>query len=59
MFMMHGKLTASGAELSDKKSASNRGRGRGGGPSHPPQEGWVVQVEASGEAGRERGGRRG
>ena len=28
-------------------------------PRPSPQEGWVGQVKASGEAGRERGGRRG
>ena len=47
MFMIHGKLTASRAELADEKAASNMGRGRGSGPSHPLQEGWVGQVEAS------------
>ena len=35
---MHGKMKASGAELAAKKAASNRGRGRGGGPGHPPKK---------------------
>ena len=46
-FIMHGKLKLIGADLVDKKVASNMGRGRGSGPSHPLQEGWVGQVEAS------------
>ena len=36
--MMHGKLTSSGAELAAEKSASNRGRGRGISPGHPPKK---------------------
>ena len=58
-FMMHGKLTASRAELADDKAVRNRGRCRGGGPEHPPQEGWVGKVQASGEAGGERGCQKG
>ena len=53
-FIMHGKLTVSGAELANKNAASNRGRVRGRGPGHPPQEGCVGKVEASGEVGGER-----
>ena len=34
-FMMHGNLTASGAELAAEKAASKRGRGRGSGPAIP------------------------
>ena len=37
-FMMNGKLTARGAELAAKKAASNRGKGRGSVPSHPPNK---------------------
>ena len=37
-FMMHGKLTASGTDLEAEKAASNRGRGRGGIPGHPPKK---------------------
>ena len=36
--MMHGKLTASGAELAAKKLASKRWRGRGSSPDHPPKK---------------------
>ena len=35
---MHRKLTASRAELEDKKAASNRGRGRGSGTGHCPKK---------------------
>ena len=36
-FMVHGKLTASRAELADDKAVRNRGRCRGSGPEPPPQ----------------------
>ena len=37
-FMMHGKLTASEAELAAEKVASNRGGGAGGAaPTNPPR----------------------
>ena len=40
-FMMHGKMTASGAELAGKKTVINRGRGRGSGLAIPPRRlGW-------------------
>ena len=45
-FFMHGKMNASGAELEAEEAESNRGRVLG----HPPQEGWVGQVEAFVEA---------
>ena len=35
---MHGKMTSNGAELASEKAASNRERGRGSGPSHPPKK---------------------
>ena len=53
-FTIHGKLTASGAELSDEKAVRNMERDRGSRPATPPQEGWVGQVEAYGEVGMER-----
>ena len=37
-FMMHRKLTASGADLAAKKAARNRGRGKGIGPSNLPKK---------------------
>ena len=37
-FMMHGKLTASEAELAADKAASNRGGDRRSGPRHPPKK---------------------
>ena len=37
-FMLHRKLTTSGAELAAEKAESNRGRGRGSGPRHPPKK---------------------
>ena len=43
-FMTHRKMTSIGAEMATDKATSNRGRGRGGGPGHPTQEGWVGQV---------------
>ena len=52
-FMIHRKLTASGADLAAEKAANNRGRGSGR-PS--PQEGLVGEVKASGKADGERGG---
>ena len=58
-FMMHGKLMAIRAELADGKAVRNRGRCRGGGPEHPPQEGWVGKFKASGEAGGDRGCQKG
>ena len=58
-FMMHGKLMASRAELADDKEVRNRGGCRGGGPEHPPQEGWVGKVKASGEAVGDRGCQKG
>ena len=58
-FMMRGKMTTSGSGLSAEKAESNRGRDRESGPGHPPQEGWVGQVEASREAGKERDGQQG
>ena len=36
--MIHRKLTESREELAATKAGSNRGRGRGGGPSHPPKK---------------------
>ena len=36
MFIMHGNMTASGEELATNMAASNRGRGRGSRPDHPP-----------------------
>ena len=41
-FMMHRKLVVIRAELAAKKTASNRGRGRGGRPWPPPPRrlGW-------------------
>ena len=35
---MHGKLIPSRAEMADKKAASNRRKGRGGIPDHPPNK---------------------
>ena len=35
---MHGKLKLIGADLVDKKVASNMGRGRGVGPVHTPKK---------------------
>ena len=55
-FMMNGNLVASGADLAAEKATSNRRRGRGSGPGHLLQEGWVVQVETYGDADGERGG---
>ena len=37
-FMMHVKVTISGADLAAEKAASNRRRGRGGDPGHPPMK---------------------
>ena len=36
--MMHGNLTASETELVAEKAATDRGGGRGGGPSHTPKK---------------------
>ena len=36
--MIHGKLTASRADLAAEKAASNRGRGRGSRPATPPKK---------------------
>ena len=47
-FMMHGNLTAIRADLAAKKAASNRGERERERDGHPPQEGWVGQVEDSG-----------
>ena len=53
-FMLHRKLTASGAELADEKAESNRGRGRGSGPGHPPNKVWLAKSRLLGRLeGRE------
>ena len=52
-FMMRGKVTTSGAELAAEKVTSNREGGQRERPLPYPQEGWIVQVKASGEAGGE------
>ena len=52
-FMMHGKLTASGAELAAEKAASNRGSG----PGHPPKKVGLAKLRLLGKlAGREAAG---
>ena len=48
-FMVHRKLTASGAKMAAKKAGSNWGRGRGSGPVHPPKK---VGLAKSGLLGR-------
>ena len=53
-FMIHGRLTASRAELAAEKAASNRGRGRGSGPGHPPKKVGLAKSRFLGRlAGRE------
>ena len=52
-FMMHGKLTASEAELAAEKAASNRGRGRGSVLSIPPRVGLAKSRLLGRLAGRE------
>ena len=51
---MHGKLTASRAELTGEKAASNKGRGRGSGLGHPPKKVGLAKLRLLGRlAGRE------
>ena len=53
-FMMHGNLKTSGAELVAEKAASNRGRGRGSGPGHPPKKVGLYKLRLLGRlVGRE------
>ena len=53
-FIMHGKLKLIGADLVDKKVASNMGRGRGVGPVHTPKKvGLAKSRLLGGLAGRE------
>ena len=51
-FMIHGKLTASGAELAAKnaakKEARNRWRDRVSGPVHPPKKGGLAKLRLIG-----------
>ena len=52
--MVHGKLTASGAELSAEKAESNLGRGRGVGPVYSPKKVGLAKLRFLGRlTGRE------
>ena len=52
--MIHGNLTAGGADLAAENSASNMGRRRGGGPGHPPKRVWLAKSRLLGRLeGRE------
>ena len=48
-FIMNRKLTTSGVNLAAEKAESNRGRGRGSGPSHTPKK---VGLDKSRHLGR-------
>ena len=53
-FILHGKLTASRAELVAEKVASIRGRCRGSDPGHPPKKVRLAKLRLLGSlAGRE------
>ena len=52
--MLVRKLTESGAELTSDKAESNKGRGRGSGPGHPPKKVGVTKSRLMGSlAGKE------